>query len=151
MLNMFANYVATSAAAAYIVGFALKGRAYMAITRELNASWVHLDREGTSHGGAYKLRMRLNNSAKVALIEAGAQEIGAADEILSLRHNKGEAFEQWVTEYYGQTWVKDSVPYYLDGDITVNEVKYQIKWENASLTNENVIRKAMEWKLGMTA
>ena len=145
--TMFANYVATSAAMAYIVGFALNGRAYMVTVRELVQAWVHMDRESTSHGGAYKLRMALNNRIQVALIENGAIEIGDAATILATRKNKGEAFEKFVTEYFGQTWVKDSVPYYMDGDLTVNGVKYQIKWENASLTNEGVIRKAMEWKL----
>lgn len=145
--TMFANYVATSAAAAYIVGFALKGRAYMVTVAELNAAWVALARESTKNGGAMKLRMALNNRIKVALIEGGAVEIGDAAEILSSRKNKGEAFEKWVTEHFGQTWVKDNIPYYMDGDLTVDGVKYQIKWENASLTNEGVIAKAMAWKL----
>ena len=146
--EMFHNYHATTAAAAYIIGFALKGRAYMVTVAQLREAWVSMARESQKNGGALKLRMAVTNAVKCELLEMGAVDIGAAEDILSLRHNKGEAFEQWVTEYYGQTWVKDHIPYYMDGDITVDGIKYQIKWENASLTNENVIRKAMEWKLG---
>lgn len=145
--TMFANYVATSAAMAYIVGFNLNGRAYMATVRELVQDWVHMDRESKQNGGTAKLRMALNNKQKVALIEAGAVEIGATADLLALHKNKGCAFEKYVTEKAGQTWVKDSVPYYLDGDLTVDGVKYQIKWENASLTNEKVIAAALAWKM----
>ena len=72
-----------------------------------------------------------------------AVRIGTAADILASRKNKGEAFEQWVTENAGQEWHKDSVPYYMDGDLTVNGVKYQIKFESASLANETTIAKAM--------
>jgi hypothetical protein len=43
-----------------------------------------------------------------------------------------------------QEWKKDSVPYYLDGDLTVDGVKYQIKFESASFANEETILEGMK-------
>ena len=37
----------------------------------------------------------------------------------------------------------DSVRYDLDGDLTVDGVKYQIKFEDASFANEITVAKAM--------
>ena len=52
------------------------------------------------------------------------------------KYNKGEIVEKLVTEYFGQTWTKDNVPYTEDGDITVDGIKYQIKFEKATFINE---------------
>ena len=52
------------------------------------------------------------------------------------KYNKGEILEKMVTEYFGQTWTKDNVPYTEDGDITVDGIKYQIKFEKATFINE---------------
>ena len=55
------------------------------------------------------------------------------------KYNKGEIFEKLMTEHYGQTWVKDSVPFTKDGDLTVDGVAYQIKYESATFTNEKTL------------
>ena len=144
---MFANYLRTSAATAYVIGFILNGVAYMIQVAELKAEWLRLDRESTSHGGWQKLRLKLSNELKVYWVENGATCLGNPDRVLKLQKNKGDSFERFVTEYNGQVWKKSSTPYYKDGDITVNGVKKQIKWETASLTNEKVIREALEWSL----
>ena len=52
------------------------------------------------------------------------------------KYNKGEIFEKLVTERFGQTWEKDSVPFTDDGDLTVDGIAYQIKFESASFINE---------------
>lgn len=148
LVALLARYMLTSAAHSYIVGFDFDGDAYMIKVAELATEILKLDRESSKNGGTLKIRMDMNNMVKVALIENGeAQYIGKTADILALRKNKGEAFEKFITEMFGQEWHKDSVPYYKDGDITVNGERIQIKWENASLTNENVIAKAEAWKL----
>ena len=52
------------------------------------------------------------------------------------KYNKGEVFEMLVTQHYGQTWVKDNVPFTEDGDLTVDGIAYQIKFEKATFINE---------------
>jgi hypothetical protein len=144
MMNLLNAYNATSAAAAYILGFMLNGNVYQIILNHLPEWLIGMDRESTSHGGARKLRIRMTAIARRRLMNMGAAYIGTVDEILSSRKNKGEAFEQWITENAGQEWHKDSIPYYIDGDITIDGTKYQIKFESASLANENTINKALK-------
>jgi len=144
MMNLLNAYKATTAAMAYIIGFLMNGKVYTIYLNDLPEWLVGLDRESTSHGGAKKLRIRMTTIARRRLMNMGAAYIGTVDEILSSRKNKGEAFEKWVTEKAGQEWKKDSIPYYVDGDLTVDGIKYQIKFESASLANENTINKALK-------
>ena len=143
MKNLLNAYNATSAATAYIIGFLLNAKVYTIYLPHLPEWLVAMDRESTSHGGARKLRIRMNTLARRRLMDMGAAYIGTAAEVLASRKNKGEAFEQWITEQAGQEWHKDSIPYYMDGDITIGGTKYQIKFESASLANENTIAKAL--------
>lgn len=144
--EMVNGYRATSAAMAYIVGFALNNILYRIVLDELPDEILHPDHESTKNGGHYKIKMHCTNTIKARWIENGAEEIGTV-EMLDGVKNKGNWFEKLETERVGQVWVKDSIPYYVQGDLSVNGIEYQIKWENASLTNESVIRKALEWKL----
>lgn len=142
-------YEDTTAAVWTLLVFQLAGRAYAARLNAITADMVTLDRESSQNGGATKLRFKLSNRQKVALIEAGAEEVGNIADILSLQKNKGNAVECWATRrYMGIEWVKDSIPYYMQGDIQVNGEEVQVKFENASLTNVSVMEKAIAWKLG---
>lgn len=142
-------YEDTTAAVWTLLVFQLAGRAYAARLDAITADMVTLDRESSQNGGATKLRFKLSNRQKVALIEAGAEEVGNIADILSLQKNKGNAVECWATRrYMGIEWVKDSIPYYMQGDIQVNGEEVQVKFENASLTNVSVMEKAIAWKLG---
>jgi hypothetical protein len=49
-------------------------------------------------------------------------------------------FEKLITEHYGQTWKKDSVPFTEDGDITVDGIAYQIKFVNATFASEKTLK-----------
>lgn len=52
------------------------------------------------------------------------------------KYNRGEIFEKMVTELNGQEWEKDNVPFTDDGDLTVDGIAYQIKFEKATFTSE---------------
>lgn len=144
MMNLLNAYEMTSAAVAYIIGFILNGKVYEIVLESLPTWLVGLDRESSSHGGYLKLRIRMTAKAKARLLNAGAAYIGTVDEVLTGRKNKGEAFEKFVTERAGQVWHKDSIPYFIDGDLTVNGKKYQVKFESASLANERTIAEALK-------
>lgn len=141
------NYKATSAADAYILGITYHETVYELVVDEIPDFCFKGDRESKSHGGVEKIRFRLTIEEKWLIIHRyGARAIGTPGEILAGRKNKGEAWEKYQTEKAGQEWHKDSVPYYKDGDLTVNGVKYQIKFEDASFANENTIRDGMAYK-----
>lgn len=147
--EMILNYEATQAAVAYIIGFILNKRVYRIVMDKLLDEMFELSRESTSHGGHAKIKLHLTNAIKCRLLDMGAVDIGGLEVLDNGRKNKGEAFEKYETERAGQHWEKDRIPYYIDGDLTVDGVKYQIKFEGASFTNEKVIRAAMEWKMGI--
>ena len=67
-----------------------------------------------------------------------------ADEVKSSKYNAGEIFEKMVTEHFGQVWEKDNVPFTEGGDIEIDGIAYQIKFEKAPFTNEKTLKKLRE-------
>jgi hypothetical protein len=63
--------------------------------------------------------------------------------LIDEKYNKGEMFEKAVTEYYGQEWQKDNVPFHKAGDINVGGVEIQIKFEKAALATSKTIEKLL--------
>ena len=134
-------YEETTAASRTIFGFEYEKRVYMAIIDAIPANWVKLAKESSKRGGENKLRLEVNKIEKTKLIHKAIM-VGALEIISTIKGNKGDSWEKWVTEYYKQVWNKKSTPYYEDGDITVYGEKLQIKWENATLAKESTIRNA---------
>lgn len=123
----------------YIFGFTYKGNVYaVKTTSEALAYITKVDK--ASRGAGLALRFKPNTSIKLMLMDMGAKAICSTEmfeEVLkSDRYNRGEVFEKMVTEMSGQTWTKDNVPFTDDGDLTVNGVAYQIKYEKATFINE---------------
>ena len=123
----------------YIFGFCYKGLVYsVKATSDILPCVLKLDK--ASRGAGYALRFKPTNEQKLFLIARGAKAICSADlfnnMVTGSKYNRGEIFEKIETEYAGQTWTKDNVPFYMDGDLTVNGVAYQIKFEKATFTNE---------------
>lgn len=123
----------------YIFGFTFKGNVYMVKTDSHVLNMI-LRLDKASRGAGYALRFKPNNKIKVLLLGLGAKVLCSVDYFNELcnesKYNKGEIFEKLVTEYYGQTWEKDNVPFTKDGDLTVDGIAYQIKYEKATFINE---------------
>ena len=108
----------------YIFGFEYKGTIYMSkATSSILPFVLCLDR--ASRGAGYSLRFKPNNGQKMldALVQSSI-------------YNAGEIFEKLVTEKFGQTWVKDHIPFTEAGDIEVEGIAYQIKFNKATFINE---------------
>lgn len=54
----------------------------------------------------------------------------------SCKYNRGEVVEKVITELFGQIWEKDTIPFTEDGDLTVDNIAYQIKYEKATFITE---------------
>lgn len=94
-----------------------------------------------SRGAGKALRFKPNKAQKnYMMTECETFELCTIDNMAELVettiYNKGEIIEKLITEKYGQTWVKDNVPFTEDGDLTVNGIAYQIKYEKATFINE---------------
>lgn len=126
----------------YIFGFTYKGLVYMVHTDNAILPYI-LKVDRASRGAGYALRFCPTNAQKVQLIALGAEVVCSKDYfdafVAKTIYNKGEIFEQMVASIYGQTWTKDNVPFTKDGDITIDGIPYQIKFEKATFTNEKTL------------
>lgn len=128
----------------YIFGFSYKGIVYsVKATSEILPFILTLDK--ASRGAGYALRFKPNNEQKVFLLSKGARVVCSTEVFNNMVaesvYNRGEVFEAIETEYAGQAWEKDNVPFYMDGDLTVDGIAYQIKFEKATFTNEKQMMK----------
>lgn len=140
--EMINRYNALSVATAYIIGFVLNGLLYYTMSAHIADEFLKLDRMSSKRGGWAKIRVKLSSADRKALVECGkAIMIGSADLLNTAdKYNKGERFERIITETLtGETWVKDSVPFNVAGDITLNGQEVQIKFDGAELTNEKTL------------
>ena len=140
--EMINRYNALAVATAYIVGFILDGMLYYTMSAHIADKFLKLDRMSSKRGGWAKIRVKLTSADRKALVACGkAIMIGSADMLNTTdKYNKGERFERIITETLtGETWVKDSVPFNVAGDITLNGQEVQIKFDGAELTNEKTL------------
>lgn len=140
--NMIDRYNALSFTHQYIYGFCYQNNVYMVHADATLMPYV-LKLDKASRGAGYSLRFCPTNEQKVLLIGKGAQILCSKDffdeTVASTIYNKGEIFEKMVTEFYGQRWEKDNVPFTKGGDLTVNGIAYQLKFEKATFTNEKTL------------
>ena len=123
----------------YILGFRMNGNIYYVIVDAKELDFVtKLDK--ASRGAGYSLRFKPNKAQKNYLMSLGAEVLCSEemfDELKKMsKYNFGELFEKLVTEMNGQTCVKDNVPFTEDGDLTVDGVAYQLKFEKATFITE---------------
>lgn len=123
----------------YILGFAYKGVVYAVTTSDAVVNEVTTI-EKASRGAGYSLRFKPTNDVKRYLLSLGADVICSKaffeETATASKYNKGEIFEQMITEKAGQAWVKDNIPFTDAGDIEINGTAYQIKFERATFINE---------------
>lgn len=139
--EMTTTYRAHSAAHLYALGFTHDHALYVAkLSFDELSRYFKLDHTSAKRGGYAKIRIRMT-AADRAELRAKAEMLGT-DDLLTKdpAHNKGENFERELTERWtGETWVKDSVPFWVAGDIRVDGIEIQIKLDGAELTNERTL------------
>lgn len=140
-LSLIDRYNRASFTHNYIFGFTYKGLVYMTYaTAEILPSILCLDR--ASRGCGYSIRFCPTNDQKLALL-LNAKVLCSVkyfEETCSESiYNRGEIFEKLVTESFGQEWEKDNVPFTQDGDVTVDGIAYQIKFQRATFASEKTL------------
>ena len=140
--EMIARYNALAVATAYIIGFVMNGSLYYTMSAHIADEFLKLDRMSSKRGGWAKIRVKLSSADRKALVETGKATLLGSVDLLNTadKYNKGERFERIITETLtGETWVKDSVPFNVAGDITLDGQEVQIKFDGAELTNERTL------------
>ena len=130
----------------YIMVYRLKGTVYFTVCdRHVVDDVTCLDK--ASRGAGYALRFKPNTGDKLYLLTVNATPLCSTkffdEQVESTKYNRGEIAEKLVTEYAGQVWEKDNIPFTMAGDIEWNGVAYQIKYERATFTNEKALKNLM--------
>lgn len=140
-MSLISRYEAVAFTPNYIWGFEYKGNIYMATTDDSVMPFVTcLDK--ASRDAGYALRFCPNAQQKLALMpkaELLCSKVYFEETVAASKYNRGEIFEKMVTEHFGQEWEKDNVPFTEAGDITVDGIAYQIKFQKATFCNEKSI------------
>lgn len=143
MTNMVTEYEKYSKAHSYILGFERKGNLY-AVKMGFEELAMSI-RYTVSSRGNEQARIYISSENRKAYIASGRAVIIAKAEELEAdsKHNKGDNFERIVSESYGIAWTgKNSVPFWVAGDINVNGEEIQIKLQGGELTNSRAIESA---------
>ena len=141
--EMMTAYERLSASHVYALGFVHGGLLYaQKLTFAELSAFFKLDRASSKRGGFAKIRIKLTASDRAEL-SLTAELIGAESLLTAdASHNKGENFERELTERWtAETWVKDSVPFNVAGDLVLNGENVQVKLDGAELTNEKILAK----------
>lgn len=139
--NLINRYNAVAYTHHYIWGFTYAHNVYMAVTTAKAMPFVcTLDK--ASRGAGYALRFCPTKDQKVTLMPNATllcSEKYFNELVAGSKYNNGEIFEKLVTEYFGQEWEKDNIPFTEAGDIEVEGIAYQIKFQRATFCNEKSI------------
>lgn len=143
MMNwMTETYRKNTAADEYWFGFILAGMVYVVcgLTLDELLTLCRMDRASTAKGGFKKIRIRAKVDALKALLPRSIL-LGDESILMDDRYNKGDMFEKAIVERFtGEQWVKNSVPFFMAGDVTIDGKQVQVKFNGAELTNEKILR-----------
>ena len=143
MMNLLiAAYIALTAAHEYWFGFTLNHKVYVVtgMTFADLRPFLKIEKAAASKGGHSKIRIKARVKELAELLPR-ATLLGDETILADEKWNTGIKFEKVVTERIAhQTWERDSVPFWIAGDIALDGKQIQVKFNGAELTNEKTIR-----------
>lgn len=143
MMNLLiAAYIALTAAHEYWFGFIFNHKVYVVTGMTFNdlRPFLRIEKAAQSKGGHSKIRIKARVKELAELLPK-AILLGDEEILNDDKWNTGIKFEKVVTERIAkQEWERDSVPFWIAGDIELNGTQIQVKFNGAELTNEKTIR-----------
>lgn len=142
LANMIKRYDNLAFTHNYLLGFADRGIVYFTLANS-NALPYVCSLQTASRGAGVALVYRPNKSQKEYLKTYNLTPLCSLkyfeELVANSKYNRGELFEKLVTEYYGQTWEKDNIPFTKSGDLIIDGTHYQVKYNKATFTNEQIL------------
>lgn len=93
-----------------------------------------------SRGNGYSLRFRPNYGHKLLLMNHNSTILCSwkffNETVKASQYNAGDIAEKLICEHFGQEWKKNNKPFTESGDIVIDGIAYQIKFEKATFCNE---------------
>jgi len=105
----------------------------------------------TSHKNGYqpKLQLVLNNHLKEQFIRKGATHLGSEEMVMNGEFNKGVEFERLICEMNGIEFRgKDSVGFWVGGDVEINGRQVQVKFQGAQIVAEKTLKRLQSGLIG---
>ena len=128
--RMRKDYERFTKAEGYIIGFPVGDMVYGAKLDKIPRRYTRVQKECSKMGGTYGLYINVKSKKAQAELMKNAFPVCTLAELEDGTYNKGVMFEKSVYEYFGQTFRgKDSVRFYQSGDITIDGVEIQVKYE----------------------
>lgn len=144
--NFFRYYNKLTGADRTLVFFQKNGKIYIYECHHIMPRWARQEFESSKNGGHQKFKMYLSTKEKDLLIRKGAIEVMTVEEFEQIPYkNKGHKCEYWLHQVANLgTYKPDHERFDKCGDVRINGIEYQVKFENASLTNVVVLHKAQK-------
>ena len=138
--RMRRDYKRFTAAEGYAIGFHVGNDVYLATMDEIPRRFTKLQKECSRNGGTMGLYINVKSQkAKKELLKK-AIKVGTLEDITDEKYNKGVMFEKLIYQLANQPWKgKDAVPFYKDGDITINGKRIQVKYERARICYDTTL------------
>ena len=134
----------------YILGVEIGGNVY-AVKKKMSLADMErfLTTQTASRGQGMALKFAPTKAQKAEILAAGNATILCSKTyfeklVESTRWNRGQIFEKLVTEKAGQSWKADNIPFTKAGDIEIDGVAYQIKYQKASFISEGQMFRLMK-------
>lgn len=145
--EMLETYNAHAGAHVYLLGFVRKAKVYYFTTdfAELT-SYTRHSTTSSHRGGCNQIRIYIRSSVIDELLESGRAQYLCDDSIFEAQdsYNRGDHFERAVKELLtGEEWHKNKDPFWTGGDVRINGVEVQVKFNSAELTNENTLQRML--------
>ena len=150
--NFMRYYKKLSGADAYLIFFIYKHMVYMAKIAHIPPRWVYRTREASDKGGKEKFMMRVAQKEQLALIKNGAEIVMTEEEFNALPYdnNKGYRCEYWLHMAYDLgEYIPDHEPFDKCGDVKLDGVEYQVKFQTASMTTVQALHNAQRRARGL--
>lgn len=142
----------------YVFGYAIKGMVYAARVMDAHGILPYLtslDRASSKNGGTYSIKYKPNMD-KIAIIMSHACEIRPICTVDYMEQtfnnsklNRGQIFEDMVIEtWHGQPVGGKNAKFTECGDMVVDGIHYQIKYNKATFTDEKTLRNLANERVG---
>jgi len=142
-LGMYRFYNCHTAAEGYIVGIKVNHELYAVAMDHIPFAMTRMTKTSSKRGGVPKIKIYFDAPTCKELVASGkAWHIGHESILIDSKYNKGEVFERIITETMTtETWVKDSVPFWVQGDVVINGKQIQVKLNGAEMVTEKAINR----------
>ena len=140
--DMIEKYRSIAFTDSYIIGFTYNKNVYYQFADGNSMeNFTCLDRASRGAGMALRFRPTRDMRAYMATFSKVLCSKEYFDSLVSeSKYNRGEIFEKLITEIVaGKVWEKDSVSFTKASDVEINGKPYQIKFSNATITNEKTL------------